>query len=49
MATRLPPFYARLFAQVSALVGPAKSAGKTERVEALIEVLRLVDALRYRK
>lgn len=48
-AAHLPPFSARVFAKISALVGPAKRSGKTERVETLIEVLRLVDALRDRK
>lgn len=35
-----------LHGNVSAMVGPAKSAGQTERVEALIEVLRLIGKLR---
>lgn len=43
---RLPPFSARLHREVSRLVRPAKDAGNTERVAALIEVLRIIADMR---
>ena len=36
----------RLHKDISALLRPAKSAGQAQRVEALIEVLRMIDRMR---
>lgn len=41
-------FSSRAFREISALVRPAKDAGNTERVQALIDVLRILDGIRRR-